>query len=117
MLYVCYMGETPWSSNPNLSALTHRVSRDWCVRVKQGRGYAATRGDTLSKPVGNSGLFYDVVEHTRDLIRAMFGISEDNGVDYAGIKPVRLGDQVIDCYDIFFATKNDLPNILTTPDN
>ena len=116
MLYVCYMGETPWSSSSNIAALTHRVSRDWCVRIKQGRGYAANRGDTLSKPVGNSGLFYDVVEHTRDLIRAMQGISQDFGNDYAGIKPVRLGDQVIDCYDIFFSTKNDLCAIIQTPD-
>jgi len=116
MFYVCYMGETPWSSDSNISALTHRVSREWCVRVKQGRGFAANRGATLSKPVGNAGLFYNVVEHTRDLIRAMLGISEDYGNDYAGIKPVRLGDQIIDCFDVFFSTKNDLPTIVLTQD-
>ncbi len=114
--YVCYAGETPWSSNANISALTHRVSRDWIVRVKQGRGYTANRGDTLSQNVGNAGPFYNAVEHTRDLLRAMFGVSEDFGVDFQGIKPVRLGDMVIDCYDITFSTKNDLPLILTQPE-
>lgn len=114
--FICYAGETPWSSNNNISALTHRVSRNWIVRVKQGRGFSQVRGDTLSKSVGNSGLFYDVVEHIRDLIRSMLGISEDNGNDYQGIKPVRLGNDVIDCYDILFSTKNDLCTILTTPE-
>jgi len=117
MWYVCYAGETPWSSDSNISALTHRVSRSWIVRVKQGRGFASNRGDTLSNPVGNAGLFYNVVEHTRDLLRSMLGVSQDAGIDYEGIKPVRLGDQVIDCYDISFSVKADMPNILPQPDD
>ena len=109
MLYVCYAGETPWSSNANISALTHRVSRDFIIRVKQGRGFASTRGDTVPQ-------FTVIVEKIRDTIRSMLGISEDAGIDYGGIKPVRLGDKIIDCYDISFSCKNDLPTILATPD-
>jgi hypothetical protein len=106
MAFVCYMGETPWSGGGNVAAITHRVRREWVIRVKQGRGYTSNRGKTVLQ-------FVDIVELVRDTIRAMFGVSEDYGVDFSGIKPVRLGDQVIDCYDVAFSTMNDLPPITT----
>lgn len=109
LIYVFYAGEDPWGDFKT-AAVTHRVKRNWVVRVKQGRGFTSPRGTTVLT-------FADSVEHIRDMIRAMLGISEDNGNDYAGIKPVRLGDQVIDCYDISFSTMNDLPTILETPDD
>jgi len=116
-IYVFCDGELPWSSNPNLSALTHRVSRNWIIRVKRGRGFAPVRGDTISKQVGNAMPFTDTIEHVRDMCRAMLGISEDNGNDYNGWKMVKVGSAAMDCADIAFSTKNDLPTILTTPDN
>ena len=109
MVYVCPSGEEPWSSNANIAALTHRVNRSFIIRVKQGRGYTSVRGDTVLT-------FMDAVEHIRDLMRSMLGISEDAGIDYNGWKPVRLGDQVLDCVDLFFGCKNDLPTIVSTPD-
>lgn len=117
MLYICWMGCTPWSSNANISAATHRVSNDWCVRVKQGRGFSAQRGSTLSKPVGNAGNFYNVVSMVANKCRAMLGITQDTIIDFKGIKPVKLGGQIIDCFDVEFSTKNDLPTIINQPDN
>jgi hypothetical protein len=116
IIYVFCDGEDRWSSNDNISALTHRVSRNWIIRVKRGRGFTRIRGDTISKTVGNAIPFTDAVEHIRDMCRAMLGISEDAGNDYKGWKYVRLGTQVMDCADLFFSTKNDLPNIVMTPD-
>ena len=109
IIYICYAGETAWS-NSNLSALTHRVSRNWIVRVKQGRGVTARRGDTVLE-------FVTIVEEVRDVLRTMQGISQDFGIDYEGTKYVRLGDSVMDAYDIAFSTKNDLPQILQIPDD
>lgn len=105
MAYVCYMGESPWSSNDKIAAVTHRVKRNWVVRIKQGRGYTANRGETVLE-------FVSIVELVRDTVRAMYGVSESYGIDNVEIKPVRLGDQVIDCYDVLFSTKNDLPPIV-----
>ncbi len=109
-VYVCFSGETPWSSNANISALTHRTSREFIVRVKQGRGFTAVRGETVYS-------FVTIVEQVRDTIRSMLGISQDFGVDYAGTKYVRLGSQVIDAYDLTFSVKADCPQIIQTPDD
>lgn len=116
IIYVCYGGETAWSSNSNISALTHRVSRNWIVAVKRGRGFVAQRGSTLSNQIGNAVPFYDAVEHIRDLCRAMLGISQDMGNDFAAIKPMSMGAQVIDAYTIEFSVKSDLPTIVMTTD-
>lgn len=105
LVYVCYGGEVPWSSSGNLSAVTHRVSRSWIIGVKQGRGYNQERGQSLAE-------FLPFVEQVRDAMRAMLGISEDIGNDYASLKPWALGTQVVDGYLMEFTTKNDLPTIL-----
>ena len=109
-LFVAFSGETPWSSNANISALTHRVNREWIVRVKQGRGFTSPRGTTVLE-------FVAIVEQVRDTLRTMLGISAQFAIDYHGTKYVRLGGQIIDCYDITFAVKTDLPQILQTPDD
>ena len=110
MVFVCFSGETPWTSNQNIGALTHRTSREFIVRVKQGRGLTPVRGSTAYS-------FIPIVEEVRDTIRSMLGISMDAGVDYSGTKYVRLGSQVIDCYDITFSCKADMPTIIATPDD
>lgn len=109
LVYVCYGGESAWSSNPNISAVTYRVSRNWIIGIKQGRGHDQDRGESLVR-------FLPFVEQVRDTIRSMMGISEDIGNDFASIKPWSQGSQVIDGYILEFSTKNDLPPILTTPD-
>lgn len=109
IIYVCWGGEDPWSSNANISAVTHRVNRSWILGVKQGRGFKSNRGESLKG-------FIPFVEQVRDTMRSMLGISEDFGNDYSGIKPWSQGSLVIDGYLITFGTKNDLPNILLTPD-
>ncbi len=109
LVFLCWAGEESWGAFET-RAVTHRVKREWMVRVKQGRGYKSVRGDTVLQ-------FSTVVEHIRDMIRAMLGVSEDEGVDYTSTKLVRLGDQVMDCYDIVFSTQNDMPPILMSPDN
>lgn len=109
-LYVCFTGETPWTSNQNIGALTHRTSREFIVRVKQGRGFTSVRGQTVAP-------FVTIVEQVRDTIRSMLGISMDAGVDYSGTKYVRLGGEVIDCYDITFSAKGDCPQIIAIPDD
>ena len=117
IIYVCPSGETPWSSNSQISAATHRVDRDWTIRIKRGRGFTCVRGNTLTQTVGNTPPFTDVVEHVRDMCRAMLGITQATLIDYKGWKPVRLTGQTMGCVDIFFSCKCDLPTILSTPDD
>ena len=107
-IFVCYDGEDPWGDF-NTRANTHRVKRNFIVRVKKGRGWTADRGQTFLQ-------FSDVLEDVRDLLRSMLGITEDQAIDYSGMKPVRLGNTTIDCEDITFSTMNDLPTIQTTED-
>ena len=107
-IFVCYDGEDAWGDF-NTRAKTHRVKRNFIVRVKKGRGFTADRGKTFLD-------FADVLEDVRDLIRSMQGITEDQAVDYAGMKPVRLGNTPTDCEDITFSTMNDLPTITQTED-
>ena len=109
-LFVSFTGETPWTSNANIGALTHRTSREFVVRVKQGRGFTPVRGTTVYP-------FITIGAQVRDTIRSMLGISQDAGVDYIGTKYVRLGAQVIDCYDITFSCKADMPTIIAIPDD
>jgi hypothetical protein len=109
LLFLCWAGEEPLGDDLTRD-LTHRVKRSWIVRVKQGRGFYSVRGQSVLQ-------FSTAVETVRDKIRAMLGISEFYGNAYSGSKLVRLGDQVIDCYDISFSTYNDLPQILMSPDN
>ena len=115
MIYVTWTGESPWSSSKNLAALTHRVSRDWTVGIKRGRGFTAVRGDTLSKTTSTIP-FFDVVEDVRDIIRSQLGISEDLGQDDIRAKEWQLGNVIMDGKLITFTTKNDLPPIQNTID-
>ena len=96
----------------------HRVDRQWIVAVTQGRGFTANRGDTLTSPVGNAGQFYDIVEGVRDQIRSILNISEElPTIDYKSTKPMQFGNLVVDGYQIEFSTANDIPMILTQPDD
>lgn len=113
ILYVCYAGETPWGEY-NTRALTGRVKRNWIVVLKFGRGLTVNRGDTLNKGSQNAAPFYDWVDEVRDQIRSMLGISEDYGIDFNGIEPMKLAGQLLDAYQISFSTQNDLPKITLT---
>lgn len=93
-----------------------REDREWLVAVTRGRGFFANRGDSLSKPMANEKPFYDVVEDVRDLCRVILNISEElPAIDYKTIRPMQLGNLVVDGYIIAFGTANDIPQILSSP--
>lgn len=96
----------------------HREDREWIVAVTRGRGFYSNRGDSLSQTKGNETPFYDVVETVRDLCRSILNISEElPTIDYKTIRPMQLGNLVVDGYMIAFGTANDIPMILTQADN
>ncbi len=113
-ILICYNGE---SSRGDFSVANrnHRVDREWQIAVTRGRGFSANRGDSLSETVGNAEPFYDSVETIRDMFRTMIGISEEIPIDYRDIKPMQLGDLVIDGYVIKATTANDIPGIQRIP--
>jgi len=111
-IFICYMGEKirgPFGA----AAIMGRVDRQWTVAVTRGRGFAANRGDTLTQTVGNADPFPDQVEEVRDIIRSLEGINMEGPIDYKGIKPMQLGNLVVDGYLIEFSTDNDLPVLET----
>ena len=112
-ILICYMGEDSRGSFSQI-APWHRVDRKWSVAVTRGRGFYANRGDSLlSADIPESPLF-DIVETVRDIIRAMQTISEETpSPDYRGIKPMQLGNIVVDGFEISFTTANDIPSNLT----
>lgn len=115
MGFVFFEGETARGSFAEL-APWHRVDREFVVRLKKGRGYLVERGDSVANDGSGEISFVSILEQVRDKIRCILSISEElPSIDYRGIKSVRLGDQVIDAYDIRFTTANDIPIILTQP--
>jgi hypothetical protein len=111
-ILICYMGEK--TRGPfGLAAIMGRLDQQWAVAVTRGRGFAATRGESLTKTVGNMDPFLLAVEQVRDLIRNINGVSMEQPVDYKAIKPMQMGQLVIDGYLIEFSTANDLPVLET----
>jgi hypothetical protein len=116
IIVICYMGEKPRGSFDIANAL-NRVDRSWVVLVRRGRGFTSPRGDTLTETKGVDP-FYDQIEEVRNLLRRMLGISmELPTIDYAGIRPISQGGMIMDAYQIEFTTANDIPIILTTPED
>jgi hypothetical protein len=116
-ILICYNGDNSRGDFAHANDW-HRVDRQWIVAVTRGRGFTANRGDTLSTTVGNMEPFYDSVEAVRDQIRTILNISEElPTVDYKSTKAMQLGDLVVDGYTIEFSCANDIPMILTQPDN
>ena len=116
LILICYNGENARGSFEFSNAFS-RVDRNWLVLIKEGRGYLAERGDKLTETTSVSP-FYDQVEGLRDWLRRLLNVSAElPTIDYKGISPVSQGDQVIDAYVISFSTANDIPQILTSPDN
>ena len=113
MIYVAWIGETPWSSNANIAGLTGMVAREWRVGVKRGRGFHAVRGDSLTK-TSTVIPCYDVIEDVRELIRSQIGLSEFAGFDNLKVSEWQLGNAVMDGKLISFFTKNLLPMISLT---
>jgi hypothetical protein len=114
-ILICYMGEDSRGSFSQI-APWHRVDRKWSVAVTRGRGYYANRGDSLSSETALEMPLFDVVETVREIIRSMLDISEETpSVDYRGIKPMQLGNLVVDGFSIEFTTANDIPSNLTQP--
>ena len=104
---ICYNGSRPRGAFSVSNAL-NREDRDWIVVLTRGRGYNTVRGDTLSENTGVEPL-YDWVEQLRDFIRNIKNISEETPcVDYSGIKPMQMGNLVIDGYQITFSTANEI---------
>src|SRR6516225_5389331 len=61
IVYVCFNGEEAWGRFES-RALTYRVKRNWIVVLKFGRGYTATRGDTLTVGSQSAPPFLDWVD-------------------------------------------------------
>jgi len=111
IILICFMGEYPRGPFAR-AAISHRVDRHWAVAVVRGRGFAYVRGDTLTESVGQAEPFYDSVESVRDLLRQAGGrLSAENIVDYKGVKPMQLGNLIIDGYLIDFTTAIDLSSL------
>jgi hypothetical protein len=111
-LLICYMGEKirgPFAD----ASVAGRVDRQWTVAITRGRGFASMRGDTLKQQVGNVEAFADSVEACRDLIRNLEGVSQEWPMEYKSIKPMQLGNLVVDGYLIEFSTANDLDKLTT----
>jgi hypothetical protein len=116
-ILICYNGETARGDFAHI-APWHRVDRHWIVAVTKGRGYYANRGDSLSNGNATELPFYDAIEQVRDRLRCMLGISQESPtIDYKGIKPMQLGNLVVDGVTLEFSTANDCPTILNQPDN
>lgn len=108
---ICYMGEDSRGSFEQISRW-HRVDRKWTVAVTKGRGYFSNRGSGLYDQTATEIPLYDVVESIRDQIRFNNKISaETPSPDYRSIKPMSLGNLVLDGYTIEFTTANDIPQV------
>lgn len=113
-ILVCYNGEVSRGTFSQI-ATWHRVDRQWIVAVTRGRGYYLSRGDSLAEKSSVEMPLYDVIESVRDLIRSCTNISEETPtVDYKSIKPMQLGNLVVDGYQIEFSTANDIPSNLNS---
>ncbi len=116
VIYVCWSGDSPRGPN-SIMRWTHRVDREWVVLVKRGRGFYATRGDSLNQTKGNEIPLYDVVEGVRDAVRRILSISEEGLVEFNNVRPWQLGSQILDAYIMTFTTANDMPTITSLPQN
>jgi hypothetical protein len=111
---ICYMGEVSRGSFSQIS-VWHRVDRNWTIAVTKGRGYYLNRGEGLFDPSSTETPLYDIIESVRDIVRGMTNISEETpSPDYRSIKPMQLGNLVVDGYTIEITTANDIPSNLTT---
>lgn len=107
IVLICLMGERvrgPFATG----AVCRRVDRQWAVAVVRGRGFNYVRGDSLTDTVGQCEPLYDAVEAIRDLIRGASAMSAEFPVDYKGIRPMQMGNTIIDGYLIEFSTAHDL---------
>lgn len=115
IVYVTWGGDTPWGPITT-AGVTHRVSRQWILGIKRGRGYPETRGDTFSKTTSVPP-FADMVDSIRNFVRAMIGISQDGGTDNVIVKKWSQGALVMSGRLLTFTTQNDLPGVIMSPDN
>jgi hypothetical protein len=111
-LFVCYTGEKIRGAFADATT-AGRVDRQWTVAVTRGRGFSSTRGDTLTKAVGNTEPFMDSVEAIRNIIRNIDGISIEWPVEYKTIRPMQQGNLVMDGFLIEFSTADDLEALET----
>jgi len=112
-ILICYMGEVSRGSFSQISAW-HRVDRNWTIAVTKGRGYYLNRGEGLFDSSSTETPLYDIIESVRDIVRGMTNISEETpSPDYRSIKPMQLGNLVVDGYTIEITTANDIPSNLT----
>lgn len=116
IVYVCWTGDAARGPN-SIMRWTHRVDREWSILVKRGRGFYATRGDSLNQTKGNEIPFYDVVEGVRDSIRAILSISQEGLVEFNSCRPWQLGNLIMDAYLLVLKTANDMPTITSIPMN
>ena len=111
-ILICYNGETARGTFSQISPW-HRVDREWLIAVTKGRGYYATRGSGLSDASATETPLYDVLETVRDIVRGMQNISEETpSPDFKSIRPMQLGNLVVDGFQITVTTANDIPSNL-----
>ena len=114
---VCFTGETARGDFAHVAAW-HRVDREFTIAVTKGRGYYSNRGDSLSNANATPLPFEDAIEQVRDAWRCMLGISEEMpSIDYRDMRPMQLGNLVVDGYLIRGTVAADIPAIGTTPSN
>ena len=113
IVYTCWMGDQ--SRGGDISRWVHRVDREWATLVKRGRGFYASRGNSLNQTMGNAIPFYDVVEGVRDRIRQILSISEEGLVEFNSARAWQLGSQILDAYLLTYRTANDIPAITSEP--
>lgn len=104
----------------SVAAALGRVDRKWILAITRGRGFAAQRGDSLTKTVQNARPLFDLAEEARDIIRCIRDVSVELPVDYRGIEPMSKiypEESIVDGYMIHFTTANDLPMQEVQPDH
>jgi hypothetical protein len=116
-ILVCFTGEQSRGDFGNIAAW-HRVDREFTIAVTKGRGYFSNRGDSLSNPNVVELPFLDALEQVRDQWRSMLGISEElPTIDYRQMRPMQMGNLVVDGYLIIGTLAADIPFIGTQPQN
>ena len=116
-ILVCFTGEQSRGDFGNIAAW-HRVDREFTIAVTKGRGFLANRGDSLSNANAVELPFLDALEQVRDQWRSMLGISEElPTIDYKGMRPMQMGNLVVDGFFIVGTCCADIPAIGTQPQN
>jgi hypothetical protein len=120
---ICYLGEDAGGSEDVKEVLDMSI-RHWDVLIQRGKMMTFPRNETLTKDVGPSRNFYDLVEELRDVIRC-FELPTPvclNPVIYNSTRPSNNDNWMTDGFVINFDTlvrigrvQIEAPQLATTP--